>query len=188
MSRKLIMWNMMTLDGMFEGPNGDISWHEVGWGEELAAFSIEQGKAAGMFLFGRRTYELMAGHWPTAEGEVADFMNALPKAVASRTLHKADWNNTRLLGEDVAGEIGKLKSEPGKDIYLFGSGKLSATVAEQGLFDEIRIGVNPVVLGEGTPLFKDWPRQLTLDLVETRPLKSGVVILFYRPSRSGGRQ
>lgn len=186
MSRKLIMWNMMTLDGMLEGPDHDISWFEACWGKELEEFSIEQGRTAGMLLFGRRTYELMAGHWPTAEGEVADFMNGLPKAVASRTLNKAEWNNTRLLGEDITGEVAKLKSEPGKDIYLFGSGNLAATLAEHALLDEIRIGVNPIVLGAGTPLFKNWPLRMMLELVETRALKSGVVILFYRPSGAGG--
>jgi len=181
---KLIMWNMMTLDGYFEGPGHDISWHEACWGEELEAFSIEQGKAAGALLFGRATYELMAGHWSSAKGTIADFMNALPKIVASRSLKNAEWNNTRIIEEDVAGNVAKLKRDTDKDIYLFGSANLAAELAVHGLFDEIRIGLNPVLLGEGTPLFEGWPKGLQLELIDTRPLKIGAVILFYRPKNS----
>lgn len=182
--RRLIMWNMMTLDGYFEGPDHDIGWLETGWGEELEAFSIEQGKAAGALLFGRTTYDLMASHWSSAEGTIADFMNALPKIVASRSMKKADWNNTSLIGDDIVGEVAKLKQEPGKDIYLFGSAKLAAALAQDGLFDEIRIGVNPVVLGAGTLLFRNWPEGLKLELVESRTLKTGVVLVFYRPAQA----
>jgi len=181
---QLIMWNMMTLDGYFEGPDHDISWLEASWGEELEAFSIEQGEAAGALLFGRATYELMASHWPSAEGTIADFMNALPKIVASKTLKKAEWNNTRLVGGDVAGSVAELKREFTKDIFLFGSANLAADLAAHNLIDEIRIGVNPVVLGEGTPLFKNWPKRQKLEMIESRQLKTGVAILFYRPQNS----
>jgi len=98
---KLIMWNLMTLDGFVEGPNRDISWHSDVWGEELEQLSVEQLNAAGALLFGRVTYELMANHWPSATGEVADFMNAAPKYVFSRTVKKSDWNNTQMLSADV---------------------------------------------------------------------------------------
>ena len=98
--RKLIMWNLMSLDGFIEGPNRDISWHNDVWGPELEQFSIEQGKEIGALLFGRVTYELMAGYWPTAKkNAITDYMNALPKYVFSRTLKKADWANTTLLTE-----------------------------------------------------------------------------------------
>ena len=91
---KLIMWNLMTLDGFVAGENRDISWHFDVWGEELEQLSIKQLNSAGGLLFGRVTYELMANHWPNATGEVADLMNALPKYVFSRTLTKSDWANT----------------------------------------------------------------------------------------------
>lgn len=177
--RCLIMWNMISLDGYYEGPGRDISWHMNSWGEELEAFSIEQGEDAGTLLFGRVTYELMADHWPSAEGAIADFMNALPKVVASKTLKNADWNNSRVIADDIPGEVAKLKREPGKNIYLFGSGKLAPTLAEHDLIDEIRVGVNPLVLGDGSSLFAGWPKNMNLHLIECRPLKSGVVILKY---------
>jgi dihydrofolate reductase len=102
--RKLIMWNLMSLDGFVEGSNRDISWHNDVWGPELEQFSIEQGKEIGALLFGRVTYELMAGYWPTAKkSEITDYMNALPKYVFSRTLQKVDWANTTLLKGDPAG-------------------------------------------------------------------------------------
>lgn len=183
--RKLIMWNLMTLDGYVEGPNRDISWHEDVWGEELEQFSNEQGRAAGALLFGRITYELMASYWPTAKGESAEtagFMNRLPKIVVSRSLEKAEWNNTRLIRENAPEEIAMLKREPGKDIFLFGSAELAASLIPHGLIDEFRIGVTPLVLGDGSPLFKASPERLKLQLLETRPLNSGAVLLFYRPA------
>ncbi|MEA5114765.1 MAG: dihydrofolate reductase family protein [Geobacteraceae bacterium] len=178
--RKLIMWNLMTLDGYFEGPNRDIDWHEDVWGDELEQFSIEQCQAAGAFLFGRVTYELMANYWPSAKGEIADFMNGLPKIVASRTMEKADWHNTRLVRENVPEEIARLKAEFGKDIFIFGSADLSASLIPQGLIDEFRLCVVPTVLGGGSFLFKASPERLKLRLLDSRPLETGAVILRYQ--------
>lgn len=180
--RKLIMWNLMTLDGYVEGPNRDIGWHEDVWGDELQRISIEQGQAAGALLFGRITYELMASYWPSAKGEIADFMNGLPKIVASRTLEKADWHNTRLVRENVPEEIARLKAESGKDVFIFGSADLSASLIPHGLIDELRICVVPLVLGGGNPLFKSSPESLKLRLLATRPLTSGAVVLHYQPA------
>src|SRR5437870_3991 len=96
--RKLIMWNLVTLDGFFEGPNSwDLGWHEYVWGEELERLSIEQSRSIGALVFGRVTYEGMAAYWSTATGEIAEFMNGVPKIVVSTTLEAADWSNTRLI-------------------------------------------------------------------------------------------
>ena len=179
---KLIMWNLMTLDGFVEGPNRDISWHLDVWGEELEAFSIEQLKSAGGLLFGRVTYELMANHWPSASGEVADFMNTLPKYVFSRTLTKSNWNNTQMFGADVPGTVARLKREQPKDIYLFGSADLAATLIPHRLIDEYRIAVNPVILGGGTPLFKPGER-VELKLLDARTLSTGIVIQRYEQAK-----
>lgn len=183
--RKLIMWNLMTLDGYFEGPNHDIGWHGDVWGEELQQVSTEQLHAAGALLFGRVTYELMANYWPSARGEsaeIADFMNGLPKIVASRTLEKADWHNTRLVRDNVPEEIARLKAESGGDIFIFGSADLSASLIPHGLIDEFRVCVVPTVLGSGSPLFKASPERLKLRLLEARPLKAGAVILRFQPA------
>jgi dihydrofolate reductase len=178
--RKLIMWNMVTLDGLFEGPNKwDIDWHNLVWGDELEQLSIEQSQSVGMLLFGRVTYEGMASYWTSATGEVADFMNSVPKLVFSRTLENAAWNNTRLVKENAVEEVAELKRQPGKDLFVFGSADLSATFTQHGLFDEYRLGLTPVVLGTGTPLFKPSPETIRMTLLEARPLKSGCVILRY---------
>jgi dihydrofolate reductase len=179
---RLIMWNLMTLDGFVEGANRDISWHLDVWGEELEKLSIEQGRSAGGLMFGRVTYELMANHWPNATGEVADFMNALPKYVFSRTLTKSDWNNTQMFGADVPGTVARLKRENTKDIFLFGSANLAADLIPHGLIDEFRIAVNPTILGGGTPLFKQGER-VKLKLLDSKALSTGVVILRYAPSK-----
>ena len=179
---RLIMWNMVTLDGYFEGPNSwEIDWHESVWGEELEQLSLNQLQSAGMLLFGRVTYEGMANYWPSVTGEVADFMNSIPKVVFSRTLVTAEWSNTRLVKSDAQDEVLKLKQQPGKDIFIFGSADLSATLTRDGLIDEYRLGLAPVVLGGGHPLFIPGNGRLALRLLEAKPLKSGCVILRYEP-------
>ena len=178
------MWNLVTLDGFFEGTKPwEIDWH--GWGPELEQFSLEQTSTADLLLFGRRTYEGMAAYWPTAEGRIADFMNSVAKVVFSRRLERADWNNTRLVNQNAAEEVERLKRAPGKDILIFGSADLSATLTEHGLIDEYRLGLDPLVLGGGTPLFKPSPHRLRMKLLEARPLQSGCVILRYAPAAEG---
>ncbi|MCA6118035.1 dihydrofolate reductase [Bradyrhizobium sp. WSM 1738] len=178
---RLNMWNLMTLDGFIAGPNRDISWHSDVWGEELEQLSVQQLNEAGGLLFGRVTYELMAGHWPNATGEVADFMNAAPKYVFSRTVKKSDWNNTQLFDADAPGTVARLKRDSTKDIFLFGSADLAATLIPHGLIDEFRIAVNPIILGGGTPLFKPGEK-VKLRLIDSRPLSTGIVILRYAPA------
>jgi dihydrofolate reductase len=110
--RRLIMWNLLTLDGFFEGAaSWDLDFHRDVWGGELERFSIEQLRTADMLLFGRVTYEGMAAYWQTAQGEDADLMNSLPKAVCSRTLGRAEWKNTKLIGGDAASEVLELKRQ-----------------------------------------------------------------------------
>ena len=184
--RKLIMWNMITLDALFEGTKPwDLDWHNYVWGDELEKFSLDQLKTAGMLLFGRNTYEGMAAYWPTASGEsgeVADLMNSLPKVVFSRTLQRADWNNTTLVRENAEQAVVDLKQQAGKDLFVFGSASLCSSLMRAGLIDEYRLGLNPLILGGGTPLFKPPETQLKLRLLEARPLKSGVVLLRYGPA------
>lgn len=177
---RLIMWNLMSLDGYFEGPDHDISFLQDAWGPELESLSMEQGRGADALLFGRATYQMMASYWPTATGDIADFMNALPKFVASRTMKTSDWSNTRFLSGDVAAEVARLKAEMKKDLYVFGSANLSATLIAAGLFDEYRIGLTPHFLGRGTLLFKPGARR-KLRLLEARPHANGVVLLRYAP-------
>jgi len=178
------MWNLVSLDGYFEGAKKwDLCWHQYVWGEELERLALEQLESAGALLFGRVTYEGMASYWSTAKGEdnVAEFMNSVPKVVFWRTLTKADWNNTRLVRGDAVAEVKKLKSEGSKNLFVFGSADLSATFIESHLFDEYRLCVVPVLLGAGTPLFKPSKQRTRMKLRESRPLKSGGVILFNEP-------
>lgn len=184
--RKLFAFNMITLDGFFEGPNQDISWHNVD--EEFNQFAIEQTSSLGTILFGRKTYEVMASYWPTESAikddpAVAGLMNSVPKIVFSRTLQKAEWNNSRLIKDNIAEEILKLKKQPGKEMAVFGSADLLSTLIELDLIDEHRIMVNPVVLGSGTPLFKDVKNRLNLKLIQSRTFASGNVLLYYQSDR-----
>ncbi len=179
---KLIMWNLMTLDGLFEGPQPwDLDWHEYAWGEELKRFSLEQGREMGALLFGRRTYQGMAAHWPTAKGETAELMNTVPKYVFSRTLESADWANSTLVKEDAGQAVARLKEQAGKDLFVLGSADLSVTLIRHGLFDEYRIGLVPVTLGAGSPLFKPDSEPLKMQLLQSRPLGDRCLLLRYQP-------
>lgn len=178
--RRLVMWNLQTLDGCFEGKAPwDLEFHEAAWGDELQQFSLEQIREVGTVLYGRATYEGMFSYWSKATGSTADFMNDVPKVVFSRTLEEATWNNTRLVRRDAGDEIAELKRGDGKDLFVFGSAKLSDSLLRRGLFDELRICVAPVVLGTGVPLFKPGSPRQNLALLESRPLATGGIILRY---------
>jgi dihydrofolate reductase len=186
--RKVILSNMVTLDGFFEGPNKELDWHIVD--EEFNQYATDLLSNVDALLFGRLTYQLMADYWPaattnplTSKGdlEIADKMNNLPKIVFSKTLQEVKWNNSRLVKENIAEEILKMKQQPGKDMVIFGSGSIVSTLLQLGLIDEYRIIVNPVVLGNGKPLFKDINDKQNLKLLKTKVLGSGVVILYYQP-------
>jgi dihydrofolate reductase len=150
------------------------------WGDELQAFSLEQGEDMDLLLFGRRTYEGMASYWSGESGPIADFMNAVDKRVASRTLEEVGWNNAHLIEGDVVESIRALKREDRKNIYVFGSADLLETLLAADLVDEYRICLAPVVRGSGAPLFKTGRRSEPWALLEARPLQTGGVILRYR--------
>jgi dihydrofolate reductase len=123
--RKIIWFNMITLDGFFEGPNREIDWHTVD--AEFNDFAIDQLNSLGTLLFGRVTYEMMASYWPsemavTDDPVVAGKMNGMAKIVYSTKLNKADWNNSSLLKKDIIEQTARLKQQPGKDMAIFGSG------------------------------------------------------------------
>lgn len=152
--RKVILSNAVTLDGFFEGPNKELDWQIVD--EENKKYAIDLLSNVDALLFGRVTYQLMADYWPAAatnpsisksELEIADKMNNLPKIVFSKTLQEVKWNNSRLVKENSAEEISKMKQQSGKDMAIFGSGSIVSTFMQHGLIDEYRIIVNPVVLG-----------------------------------------
>ncbi|HEV7305790.1 dihydrofolate reductase family protein [Ensifer sp.] len=177
--RKVIMWDMVSVDGFFEAPGHDIGWFV--FEDELAAYIGETQLGTETLLFGRVTYEMMASYWPSAEGDIATFMNGVEKFVFSHTLTSADWHNTTLVTGDAASEVERLKQRDGGAIFVFGSADFAAGLIEKGLVDEYRLGINPVLLGSGVPLFKPGLARTKLRLTHARPLKSGVVILHYQP-------
>lgn len=178
--RKLIAWNVMTLDGYFEGPEPwSLDFHALVFGRELQELSDEQLADAGLLLFGRKTYVGMAGYWPSAPDAQAVGMNAAPKAVISNTIEDAEWNNTRLLKGDAVELVRRLKAEEGGTIYVFGSADLLASLLAYGLVDEYRLCIAPILLGKGNPLFKTSEAQTGLALKSCKGLDNGGVLLTY---------
>jgi dihydrofolate reductase len=182
--RKLSIFNFTTLNGFYKGLNEDINWHRHG-GEE-SAFSEEGAQSGNTLLFGRVTYEMMASFWPTPMAHqsfpvVADGMNKTEKIVFSRTLKKAEWNNTKVISENIIEEVKKMKQSSGKGMTILGSGSILTQFAEHGLIDEYQFMIDPVALGDGTPIFKGLTNKLDLKLTSTKTFKSGVVLVCYVP-------
>ncbi len=182
--RKVIVYNFVTLNGYFKGPNGDISWYKHD--AEENEYAVEMLKSGNTLLFGRVTYDLMASYWPTMDAMknnpiLAEGMNNADKIAFSRTLKKVEWNNTRLVKDNIVEEIRKMKQMPGKVMTLLGSGSILTQFAQQGLIDEYQIMVDPVALGDGTPIFKGIRHKLDLKLTGTRTFTSGGVLLCYQP-------
>jgi dihydrofolate reductase len=176
---QLIMWNLVTVDGYFEGEEKwDIGFHELAWGPVLEKLSNEFGDRAGALVFGRVTAEGMAAHWKTAKAsKTTSFMNTLPKIVASRTLTALDWNNTRVVA-DIVPELKQLKASTEGPLYVFGSAELTHSLLEAGLVDQLIVCTVPVLLGKGTPLFKPGSR-VGLQLTDTSRTATGCVVSTY---------
>ena len=184
--RILYAFLVMTVDGFYEGPKGEFDWPNVD--DEFNQYSVANLNDTGLIIFGRVTYEGMAGYWTTPaalEGDpiITPLMNEIPKAVVSSTLQEATWNNSTLINGDVATEISKLKSQRGKSIGIFGSPNLTFSLIEMGLVDELRLMIHPVALGSGKPIFTMMTGRLTFDLLRTTIFESGNVLLTYRPGR-----
>jgi dihydrofolate reductase len=188
--RKMFLFMMVTLDGYFEGPNHDLSWHNVD--AEFNDFAIRQMMEADTILFGKRTYQLMEKFWPSKDGlegdpEVADLMNNTPKVVVSTSLKKVteteNWKNIRLIEKNVREELQKLKEQDGKDIIVLASSNLCVSLLEWGILDEIRIMENPVAIGAGTTLFHGLKKRVKFNLVQERTFRSGNALLTYHAGK-----
>ena len=183
--RKLNVFNFVTLNGYFEGSNNDISWHRHG--AEENKFSDDSLKAEGILLFGRRTYEMMFSFWPTPMAaeqfpETAKGMNRSEKIVFSNSMKKAEWKNTKVIDGDIVAEMKRLKKTKGLDMVILGSGSIVTQFADAGLIDEYQIMIDPVAIGNGTPIFKGIKQKLDLKLTEIKSFKSGIVLLSYQPN------
>lgn len=178
--RKLFWQISVTLDGFMEGPNRELDSTAQFPDEDFDRYASQMLQSIDGVLLGRKTYQLFADYWPSATGPDADRLNQLPKIVFSRTLEKAAWRNSRLVKDDVAGEVIRLKQQPGRDLALFGSADLASTFIRHGLIDEFRILMTPVLLGEGTPLFQDIRNRVALKLSKAVPWSSGTVALYYQ--------
>jgi dihydrofolate reductase len=180
----------ISLDGFAAGPNGELDW--ISYDAELEKYAEGIVSTVGTALYGRVTYQMMESYWPTVltnpsstkhDLDHARWIENIPKIVFSKSLAKVEWNNTRLIKDNIAAEISKLKQQPGKDLVIFGSPGLARTFIQLDLIDEYRLTVNPVVLGSGMPLFNDLKDRVELKLLNTKTFGSGVVALHYKTKR-----
>jgi dihydrofolate reductase len=190
---KLVVTEFISLDGVIEAPGGGEEFEHAGWsfkfsfGDDGGKFKNDELMASDAQLLGRVTYQGFARAWPsmTDTGSFGEKMNAMPKYVVSRTLSPADaqWNNSTVIADDVAGQVARLKERLAGDLLVAGSAKLVQTLAENNLVDEYRLMVFPIVLGTGKRLFGDRTPSQVLHLADMRPVgPDGVVILTYSPA------
>jgi dihydrofolate reductase len=175
---KIINSTAVSVDGVM---NHMEAWHFDHLGEEHNQIAEEEVRGATALLMGRKTYEVFAAAWPQRDGPFADRVNSMQKYVASTTMDEADWTNTRVITGDLVETVAKLKTEPG-DILMYGFGPVAHTLMNHGLLDELRLSVNPQFAGVGTlgdTLLREGTNTL-LQLLETRTLETGVVMLSYR--------
>lgn len=183
--RKLAVFNHVTLDGYFTDADGDMSWAHAGSDDpEFQKFSSENASGEGELLFGRVTYEIMAGFWPTPAAmqtmpAIAEGMNRMRKTVFSRTLEGVSWNNARLMTGSLVDEVRKMKDEPGPAIVILGSGSIVSQLAEARLIDDYQVVVNPVALGKGRTMFDGMKERLPLKLTRSRTFGNGKVFVTY---------
>jgi dihydrofolate reductase len=189
--RHLIFFMHTSLDGFVAGPNGEMNWIKVD--EEMFDFVATMTGKADTALYGRVTYEMMQSYWPTAgeqpnaskhDKEHSAWYNKVPKIVLSKTLNKKGLENTTVINDHLADSINKIKKQDGKNIIIFGSPRASQSLLSEGLIDEFWLFVNPIILGQGMPLFKNVTETTKLRLVETKTFSCGVIALHYETKRN----
>ncbi len=181
------MWNMLTPAGVANHAHPSVAAGYLSvWGGQLLQISREQSKTVDALLFGRTSYEIMSEYWSSRTGEIADLMNGMPKIVFSRTLKRTAWSNTRLVTIHPGSEVARMKRQPGRDLLLLGASTLSSLLVQQGLVDEWRLAVSPVVPSAGDPGRAPDGRCLSMTLLETRRLSSGCLIVRYASMRRPG--
>lgn len=181
---KLNSYTFITLNGFYKGINEDLSWHRHG--QEESEVATEGLSGNGILLFGRKTYEMMSSYWPTPAAissapEIAKGMNNAEKIVFSKTLKNASWNNTRIISDNIVEEMNKLKKTGTKDMTVLGSGTILTFFTQYNLIDEYQFMIDPVALGEGSPVLKNITSKLDLTLIKSRVYKSGVILACYHP-------
>jgi dihydrofolate reductase len=183
--RTLASFIFTSLDGFYEGPNGELDWSNVD--AEFNDFAVGQLDEADLLGFGRATYEHMAAYWPTEQAKANDpaitsRMNDKSKLVFSRTLADASWSGTTVVRGEATEHMPTIKAAAGKELLVIGSAHLTASLAQAGVLDELRVMVCPIVLGQGRSLFEDLKDRVSLTLLRVRRFESGNLVLTYRPS------
>jgi dihydrofolate reductase len=178
---RVVATEYLSLDGVFEEPG---HWSGPFFNDEAAEFKLAELQSSDALLLGRKTYEGFAAAWPsmTDEAGFAEKMNSMPKYVVSSTLDRVEWPGSRLLKGDLAAEVRRLKEEPGKDLLLSGSAQLFNALMQENLIDVYRFMLHPVVLGKGKRLFSEDVQKKSFQLTQTKPFRSGIVILEYEPA------
>ena len=174
--RKIIESTLVSADGVIGSPP---LWAMDYRDEEVTRDALERLSGSDAMLIGRGTYELFAATWPGQTDEFAQRMNGIRKYVLSSTLAGADWSNSTIVRGDVLAEVTKIKEQDGRDLALFGHGRLAQTLLENGLIDELRLSVHPVLAGAGLPQFSNG-RKTPLKLVSAKTFTTGVVVLSYQ--------
>ena len=184
---RIVVTEFISLDGVIEDPGGSEDFKHGGWafefsrGEEGDKFKLDETFDSEALLLGRTTYEGFADAWPSRDGEFADKFNSMPKYVVSSTIKDPEWSNSTVLDGDLVEDVTRLRQELDGDIVVHGSAQLVQALIENGLVDELRLMVFPVVLGDGKRLFGETSDKNALRLTDSKMVGDGVAIMVYAP-------
>ena len=186
--RKLKLQVQISIDGFIAGPNGEMDWITWEAGDDFIKYVTELTDSSDLMLLGRKLAEGFIPYWTdiTSRPEDPQYSFArkmvdMPKTVWSKTLDKSEWKNTDIAKGDLVTEVNKIKSQPGKDIIMYGGANFVSSVIKAGLIDEYHLFVNPAAIGKGMAIFSTLEDKQKLSLIKATPLASGIVILYYKP-------
>lgn len=188
--RKLVLFLHISLDGFSATEEGGLDW--IPYNEAFEKYAEKVVSTVGVPVYGRVTYEMMKAYWPTVlkdesaskhDREHAEWLEGAPKVVVSTTLPEQDWNNTRVIRENVVEELTKLKQEPGKDLVIFGSITLANSLVESNIIDEFQFTISPVFLGKGKTFIRSIEEKIPLELLASEIVEGGVLGLHYKVVR-----
>ena len=183
--RKIVYFMHTSLDGFVAGSKGEMDWINID--NEMFDYALQRTNEADIALYGRVTYEMMESYWPTAGDqpnaskhvEHSAWYNNVEKVIVSMSMRDLKLAKTKVISDNIIAEIKKLKSEIGKDILMFGSPSVGYLLTEENLIDDYWLLVNPILLGQGIPLFKNFKNRLKLKLLSSKSFSSGVICLHY---------
>lgn len=184
--RKLKLQVQITVDGFIAGPNGEMDWVNMNWGDDINEYVTQLTESVDTILLGRNLATGFIPHWTAAYNQPipepgSELFVKTPKIVFSKSLSKSEWDNTIVLNGNLKDEVMALKQKSGKDLIAYGGSKFVSSLIKEKLIDELHLFINPVIIGKGMPIFQDVSEKHDLKLISSKTFDCGIIVLTYKP-------